>query len=326
MTLLFIRLFFLIISSFVGMYIGAGNIGALAGSGIGAAAGIALILLETGLKRVSVRGLSSMVFGLLLGVFMAKLVADILDLLPLGEFVQAVSRVILTLIFSYLGAVMAMRGKDEFNLIIPYVRFKRQDIDEKITILDTSAIIDGRIADVYKTHFFNDRMIVPRFVLNELQSLADSNDPLKRQKGRRGMEILRQMQKDATLDIRIHEDDVSSESEVDAKLVRLAKMMDASICTADFNLNRIAGIQSVVVLNIEELVGALKPVIYTGEEIDVKLVKEGREPNQAVAFSDDGTMIIVNDAKESIGQMVSVKVNSVLQTAAGRIIFAKLKE
>jgi len=326
MTLLFIRLFFLIISSFVGMYIGAGNIGALAGSGIGAAAGIALILLETGLKRVSVRGLSSMVFGFLLGVFMAKLVADILDLLPLGEFVQAVSRVILTLIFSYLGAVMAMRGKDEFNLIIPYVRFKRQDIDEKITILDTSAIIDGRIADVYKTHFFNDRMIVPRFVLNELQSLADSNDPLKRQKGRRGMEILRQMQKDATLDIRIHEDDVSSESEVDAKLVRLAKMMDASICTADFNLNRIAGIQSVVVLNIEELVGALKPVIYTGEEIDVKLVKEGREPNQAVAFSDDGTMIIVNDAKESIGQMVSVKVNSVLQTAAGRIIFAKLKE
>lgn len=326
MTLLFIRLFFLIISSFVGMYIGAGNIGALQGSGIGAAAAMALIFLEMGLKRVSVRGLSSMVFGLLLGVFMANLVSNILDLLPLGAFVHAVSRVVLTLIFSYLGAVMAMRGKDEFHLIIPYVRFKRQDLDEKITILDTSAIIDGRIADVYKTGFFNDRMVVPRFVLNELQDLADSNDPVRRQKGRRGLEILRQMQKDPALDIRVHEDDVPAESAVDAKLVRLAKVMDASICTTDFNLNRMAGIQGIPVLNIDELAGALKPAIYTGEEVEVKLVKEGREPNQAVAFSDDGTMIVVNDAKALIGQTVGVKINSVLPTAGGRIIFAKLKE
>ena len=199
MTLLFIRIFFLITSATVGCFIGSISLHPILGALVGAGVGVFLILLEASMRRVSVRGLSSMVFGLLLGVFMAKLIADIISLLPLSDFIQSIFRVVLTLTFSYLGAVMAIRGKDEFNIIIPYVRFKRQDIDDKITLLDTSAIIDGRITDIYKTNFFVGHIVVPRFVLQELQKIADSQDSVKRQRGRRGMEILRNMQKDSSM-------------------------------------------------------------------------------------------------------------------------------
>jgi len=326
MTLLFIRVFFLIIAAFVGFFTGTIFMQPLLGLAIGAASGVLLILLEMSLRGVSVRGLSSMVFGLLLGVFMAKLIADILSLLPLGDLFHSVSRVVLTLFFSYLGAVMALRGKDEFNLIIPYVRFKRQDHDEGMILLDTSAIIDGRILDIYKTNFFSGRLIVPRFVLQELHKIADSQDQVKRQRGRRGLETLRSMQKDTSMDLRIHEEEMSGDQEVDALLVRLAKLMEARIITTDYNLGRIAAIQGVEVLNINELVNAVKPVILAGDEIEVKLVKEGKEPNQAIAYSDDGTMIVVSEGRPLIGKTVRVTVASVLQTQSGRMIFTKLKK
>jgi uncharacterized protein YacL len=325
MTLLFIRGFFIILCSYVGFYLGSIQNQYVLGLGFGLTAGIMLILLESSLTRVSVRGLSSMVFGLLLGFFMAKLLTDILSLLPLGDFVQSILRVILTLLFSYLGAVMALRGKDEFQIIIPYVRFKRQDVNERTVLLDTSAIIDGRIADIYKSNFFLGRIVIPRFVLQELQKVADSQDNLKRQKGRRGMEVIKNLQKDGKIDLIIHEDDVPGEQEVDTKLVRLAKMMEARICTTDYNLSRIASIQGVEVLNINELVNAVRPVVLAGEELDIRLVKEGREPNQAVGYMDDGTMVVVSEARKLIGQKVKSVVTSVLQTQAGRIIFAKLQ-
>lgn len=324
MTLLFIRGFFIIICSYVGFYIGSIQNQSLIGLGAGVAAGFSLIFLESSLNRVSVRGLSSMVFGLLLGFFMAKLLTDILALLPLGEFVQSLLRVILTLVFSYLGAVMALRGKDEFHIIIPYVRFKRQDVNERTILLDTSAIIDGRIADIHKSNFFLGRMVIARFVLQELQKLADSQDNLKKQKGRRGMEVIKNMQKDPKFDVVIHEDDIPGDHDVDTKIVRLAKMLEARICTTDYNLSRIASIQGVEVLNINELVNAVRPVVLAGEEMDVRLVKEGKEPNQAVGFMDDGTMVVVSEARKLIGQKVKVAVTSLLQTQSGRIIFAKL--
>ncbi len=324
MTLSFIRIFFLIISGIVGYQIGDVGHQAIAGVVVGAFCGLLLIMIEVSLRGVSVRGLSSMVFGLLLGVFMANLVADILNLLPLGEFLHSILRVIFTLIFSYLGAVMALRGKDEFNIIIPYVRFKRQDIKDGVILLDTSAIIDGRIIDIYKTNFLTGRLVVPRFVLNELQKLSDSEDGIKRQRGRRGMEILRTIQNDAVMDIRVQEDEMPMELDVDSKLIRLAKLMEARICTTDFNLNRIATIQGVDILNINELVNAVKAVVFPGEAMEVRLLKEGKELEQAVAFMDDGTMIIVSDGKKLIGQKVKVSVSSVLQTQAGRMIFAKM--
>ena len=326
MTLSFIRAFFLIISGVVGYYVGELLFQPLFGLQVGLLSGLLLIFVESRLRRVSVRGLSSVVFGLLLGVFMAKLLSDIISLLPLGEFILSVARVALTVIFSYLGAVMALRGKDEFNIIIPYVRFRRQDVKEGIILLDTSAIIDGRISDIYKLNFLIGRLVVPRFVLQELQKLADSSDDIKRQRGRRGLELLKLMQNDPKVDVHIHEDEMTEVGEVDAKLVSLAKLMDARICTTDFNLAQTASLQTIEVLNVNELANSVKSVVFIGEELDVKLTKDGKEANQAVGYMDDGTMVVVSDAKRFVGQNVHAVVTSVLQTQSGKMIFAKLSQ
>ena len=326
MTLLFIRIFFLILSSIVGYYIGIIIEHPLFGLEVGMLFGLMLIFLEQRMHRISVRGLSAMVFGLLLGVFMAKLISDILALIPLGTFFHSVSRVVLTIIFSYLGAVIALRGKDEFNIVIPYVRFNRQDASSSSVLLDTSAVIDGRIIDIYKSNFISGRLVVPRCVLTELQKLADSADDLKRQRGRRGLELLRIMQNDPHVEVLIHEDEMNEESNVDAKLMKLAKMLDARICTTDFNLGRIAALQKIGVLNIHELVNAVRSVVFTGESLNVRLVKEGKEPDQALAYMEDGTMIVVSGARQLIGQKVTVNVTSVLQTQAGKMVFAKITQ
>ncbi len=324
-TLFFVRFFFFLLSAVVGYYIGDLGNSAIPGVLLGALFSLVLIFLEQRMHRVSVRGLSSMVFGLLLGLFMANLISGILSLLPLDTVIQSTLRVILTLVFSYLGAIMALRGKDEFNVIIPYMRFKRYDVKEGIVILDSSAIIDGRISDIYKINFLTGRLIVPRFILQELQKLADSSDDNKRQRGRRGLEILRIMQNDPKMDVHIHEDDLT-ETETDARLVKLAKIMEARVCTTDFNLGQTAALQGVEVLNIHELVHAVKSLVFTGERLEVKLIREGKEQNQAVGYLDDGTMVVVPDGKHLIGQNVSVTVTSVLQTQAGRMIFAKIEK
>jgi uncharacterized protein YacL len=222
--------------------------------------------------------------------------------------------------------VIGLRGKDEFNIIIPYVRLRRQDQSEEMIVLDTSVIIDGRIVDICKTKFLDGKIVIPRFVLKELQQIADSTDPIKRQRGRRGLEILHTLQKEIGQDITLHEEDFPEINEVDAKLVKLAKLIEAKILTVDFNLNRVATIQGIKVLNINELVNALKPVVFPGEEMQVKLIKEGKEHSQAIGYLDDGTMVVVEDARRLIGQEVKVAVTSVLQTQAGRMIFTKLEK
>jgi uncharacterized protein YacL len=325
MTLLFIRVFFLLISAIIGYQIGIIKQNPLVGVVVCVLGGVLFIIAESNLKQVSVRGLSSMVFGLLLGIFMANLVSDIISLLPLDDVVKPILRVILTLVFSYLGAVMALRGKDEFNLIIPYVRFKRQDIKDGVILLDTSAIIDGRVSDIFKTGFLTGRLVVPRFILHELQRLADSEDDTKRQRGRRGMEILKTMQKDPVADVRVHEDDLEGPESVDQKLVKLAKVMDARICTTDFNLSRAASIQGIEMLNMNDLVNAVKPVVFAGEELEIKLLKEGKEANQAIGYLEDGTMVVVSDGRRALGQLAKVYVTSALQTQAGRMVFAKME-
>lgn len=323
MNIGFIRAFFTIGSIIIGF-----QLGGIAGSGpIGAGIGLAvagiIIFLEKGMRRVSVRGLSSAVFGLLLGLIIAKLVSDALAILePSMAFF---TRVISTLVFGYLGMAFALRGREEFNIIIPYVRLRKYDQESDLVILDTSALIDGRIVDICKAKFISGRLVVPRFVLKELQQVADSADHIKRQRGRRGLEILHAMQKNSpTINVIIHEEDFPETKEVDAKIVRLAKLLDAKVVTLDFNLNRVAEIQGVSVLNINELANALKPVVYPGEIMEVKLIKEGKEHSQAVGYLDDGTMIVVEDGRRFIGQSVRAEVTSVLQTQAGRMIFAKL--
>lgn len=325
MNVLLARLLFVLGSMFIGYQATASGHG-FTGIVLGAVAALILILMEVGLRKVSVSGLSSAVFGLILGLIMAKLVGDAFSLATIDADLLSRIRVGLTLVFCYLGMVMALRGKDEFNIIIPYVRLRRQDQTQDVVLLDTSVIIDGRIVDICKTRFLGGKVIIPKFVLRELQQIADSTDAIKRQRGRRGLEILNTIQNEPGMDITIHEQDFSETSEVDAKLVLLAKLLEAKILTVDFNLNRVASIQGIKVLNINELANALKPVVFPGEEMRIKLIKEGKEHNQAVGYLDDGTMVVVEDARRLIGQDVTAVVTSVLQTQAGRMIFTKIEK
>lgn len=324
MNILLVRLLFLTGSMIIGYQSLEPRSLGIAGILIGAAAAFLMMALEAGMRKVSVTGLSSAVFGLILGLIMAKLVGDAFSLSPLLPETLATIRTTLTLVFCYLGMVMALRGKDEFNIIIPYVRLRRHDQEYDITLLDTSVIIDGRIVDICKAKFLSGKIIIPRFVLKELQQIADSTDPIKRQRGRRGLEILHAVKKDSGIEITLHEEDFPEIPEVDAKLVRLAKLLQAKILTVDYNLNRVAGIQGIRVLNINELTNALKPVVFPGEQMQIKLIREGKEHNQAVGYLDDGTMVVVEDARKLIGQEMKVVVTSVLQTQAGRMIFTKL--
>ena len=326
MNLLLARLLFILGSMIIGYQALLARGFGLTGMLIGIAAALIMIVLEAALRKVSVSGLSSAVFGLILGLIMAKLVGDAFSLVAIDAVILSRVRVGLTLVFCYLGMVMALRGKDEFNIIIPYVRLRRQDQGGDVVLLDTSVIIDGRIVDICKTRFLGGKVVIPKFVLRELQQIADSTDPIKRQRGRRGLEILNTIQKEPGMDIVIHEQDFSETTEVDAKLVLLAKLLDAKILTVDFNLNRVASIQGIKVLNINELANALKPVVFPGEQMHIKLIKEGKEHNQAIGYLDDGTMVVVEDARRLIGQDVQVAVTSVLQTQAGRMIFTKLEK
>ena len=328
MDLRFIRIGFIIISALLGSQVIGYTIGwpmwvrLLAGAGAGAL----LVLIEAVIHRighVSVRGFSAAVFGLLFGLIMAKLVSDAIGLIPLDEGTHAVVRVGLTWAFCYLGMAIALRGRDEFNVIIPYVRLTRHDRSEDAYLVDTSSIIDGRVVDLCKTRFVEGRMIVPRFVLKELQAVADSTDAIKRNRGRRGLEALNQLRQLATIDVRVREDELSQISEVDEKLVKLAQMSGARIITTDYNLNKVAEFQNVSVLNVNELAQALRPVVLPGETIDVKPIKEGKEHNQAVAYLSDGTMVVVENGRALIGQAVRGLVTSVLQTSAGRMVFVR---
>jgi len=331
MTLIAIRIFFVFLSSVVGYYLGSilGDFKiawAFGGSLIGCGGSILIILVEMVTKRFSVRNLSAAVFGLFFGFFMAWVLTSVMKLIPMSIQLFSALQIILILIFCYLGMVIAMRGKDEFNLIIPYVKFVRQDKKDDIVLLDTSVIIDGRIADIFQTHFIEGRIVIPRFVLKELQQIADSQDALKRNRGRRGLDVLNKIQKSTDLDVRIQEEDFPEVREVDAKLVKLAKLLGGKIFTNDFNLNKVAELQGITVLNINELANALRPVVLPGEPMEVRISKEGKEYNQGIAYLDDGTMVVVDNSKHMIGQVTKVIVTSVLQTSAGRMIFAKLED
>ncbi|MFA5164781.1 MAG: PIN domain-containing protein [Candidatus Omnitrophota bacterium] len=329
MTFTIIRSFFVLLCGLMGYQLGDTlRIGALSetiGVGVGVVIAGIIILLEYSTKRISVKGLSSAVFGIVFGILFAWLIIGVFKLIPMEDDIRAEFNGLLILIFAYLGMVMAVRGKDEFNIIIPYVKLKREGQREEIALLDTSVIIDGRIADICNTKFIQGILIIPRFVLKELQQIADSADPIKRNRGRRGLDMLNKIRKSGAVEVKIHEDDFPDINEVDAKLIKLAKLLTAKVFTNDYNLNKIAELQGVAVLNINELANALKPVVIPGELMEVKIVKEGKEYNQAVAYLDDGTMVVIDNAKQLIGHTAKVLVTSVLQTAAGRMIFAKVE-
>lgn len=309
-----------------GMVSAAVQTRSLPGVILGIVFGLLIVLADRLLKGFSLRAFSSATFGLLLGLFFANLLiaSDILRYQP--ETIQWAVRLIVYCTFGYLGMMLAMRsGRDEFSLIIPYVRFSRETTQHEPIIIDTNVIIDGRIGELCSTGFLSQSLIVPRFVLGELQTLADSREQLKRERGRRGLEILNQLQSTPQLELTIHESVGDGEMETDARLVRAAKVLQARLLTNDVAVAQVARLQQVPVLNIAELSRALRPVVAAGDEMELSLVKEGRDAHQAVGYLPDGTMIVVNHGRPHLGSTVQVVVSSALQTAAGRLIFAELK-
>jgi uncharacterized protein YacL len=294
---------------------------------LGVVLGLVVVLIDRLLKGFSLRAFSSATFGLLLGLLFANLLAASDILRYQSETTQWTARLIVYCTFGYLGMMLAMRSKrDEFSLIIPYVRFTRETTEHEPLVLDTNVIIDGRIADLCATGFLSRSLIVPRFVLGELQVLADSRDPLKRERGRRGLDILNDLQRSRDVELTIRESsEDDGEAGVDARLVRTAKLLHARLLTNDNALCQVARLQQVPALNLSDLIRALKPSVAAGDELELNLVKEGREHHQAVGYLNDGTMIVVNHARPQLGKIATVVISSALQTAAGRLIFAELK-
>jgi uncharacterized protein YacL len=294
---------------------------------LGLIVGLAVVLVDRLLKGVSLRLFSSATFGLLLGLIFANLLMASEVLRYQSETMQWSIRLIVYAVFGYLGMMLAMRSsRDEFSLIIPYVRFARETTQHEPLVVDTNVIIDGRIADVCATGFLSRSLIVPRFILEELQLLADSHEPTKRERGRRGLEILNQLQRSREMELTIHDTTGENvDAGTDARLVRIATVLKARLLTNDQALSQVARLQRVGVLNLSDLSRALRPTVVAGDEIDLHLVKEGRESHQAVGYLPDGTMIVVNHARPHVGKTRTVVVSSALQTAAGRLIFAELK-
>src|SRR4051794_16851645 len=309
-----------------GMVISSPDGHAWIGMSIGICFGLSIVLADRLLNGFSLRAFSSATFGLVLGSLFASLLmaSDVLHFQPEG--IQWIARLVIYSTFGYLGMMLAMRSnRDEFALIIPYVRFTRETTQHEPLVVDTNIIIDGRIADLCATGFVSRTLIVPRFILGELQTLADARDPLKRERGRRGLDLLNQLQRSRDIELTIHDTNGDTDLPIDARLVRVAKVLQARLLTNDNALCQVARLQQVPALNLADLAHALRPAVSAGDEIQLQLVKEGRESHQAVGYLPDGTMIVVNHARPYLGTTSPVVISSALQTGGGRLVFAEMK-
>ena len=322
-----VKILLMLACSLSGLFIAHSYYGfpiALIGLFLGFMIALFVINIEEAIRKVSLRIIFGGVVGMIIGLLIAFLLAYGLNFVSnIMEKQQVVPWIytLLTGIMAYLGLLIGSKKIEEFS----FFGLGQPKDSGDYRILDTSVIIDGRIADISDTGFLQGNLIVPRFVLDELQYIADSSDSMKRSRGRRGLDILNRMQRSVGINIEISDQDFPKLKGVDAKLVALAKKINAKIVTNDFNLNKVAELQGIRILNVNELANALKPVVLPGETMTVKIIKEGKETGQGVAYLDDGTMIIVDNAQKHQGSNVEVLVTSVLQTTAGRMIFSELK-
>jgi len=353
MLIWLIRAVFVLASSGVGYHVArTAQWDVFRGLIVGLMVALVMIVVEMGFSKTPISSISSIVFGVLIGLLFAtlfyraillvfgeeanwllgsQLVPDPrnpqsgirVPLVTLDEFKQLLELTLVSL-FCYLGIAVLYQTRDSFNFIIPYVEFKKQERGIRPVILDTSVIIDGRIADICETRIVDSPIVVPRFVLEELQHIADSADRLKRNRGRRGLDMLNRLQRMESVEIQLREAS-PGKGPVDARLVQMAKATDGRIVTNDFNLNKIAQLQGVEVININDLANALKPVALPGEDIKIRLIRPGEEAGQGVGYLDDGTMVVAEQGRDKIGQTVAITVTSVLQTSAGRMIFGKIQ-
>jgi uncharacterized protein YacL len=295
------------------------NVGFLLGIGIGGGA----VALDVKVRRTPFKIIAFSLFGLLIGLLLAYFLCNLVDRFPISVLTRSILHIFLFVILGYVGLMVGAKKGEWFSIDDIKGILKSRNHGRRFKILDTSVIIDGRIADICQTGFIEGTLVVPQFVLRELQQIADSSDTLRRNRGRRGLDILQKMKKMSGISLQFYEMDFPEIREVDQKLIELCQQLRAKIVTNDFNLNKIAQLRGVRVLNINELANALKPVVLPGETMRVFILKEGKEVNQGVAYLDDGTMVVVDNGKKHIGKTVDIVVTSVLQTTAGKMIFAR---
>jgi len=323
-----IRLLFVLIVGVICSLIHPFNLPSRLDAAVGLLIGVAIIVFEWRLRAISLKRLIGAAIGSVLGIIGAYLFALVIRNSIPPSPIQSFLQIMVMLVMAYVGLAVGANKGDLLNLAALGGIFGGERSGKKsYKILDTSVIIDGRIADIAETGFLDGLIVIPQFVLRELQLVADSADSLKRNRGRRGLDILQRLQKTASVQIQIVEDDFPTVREVDMKLIELAKLYEGSkIITNDFNLNKVAQLQGVAVLNINELANSLKPIVLPGEIMRVFILKEGKEYNQGVAYLDDGTMVVIDNARKMIGKTIDISVTSVLQTTAGKMIFGKWDE
>ncbi|HVA72686.1 MAG TPA: PIN domain-containing protein [Candidatus Limnocylindrales bacterium] len=325
--MLAIRLIFTVVCVATGYHFRPFSLSQGFGAIVGLAFAVAVILFEIRLRRASLRRLIGAVIGSILGILGAYLATLVLVHTSMPESTRSFISLAVFLVMAYIGLIVGANKGDMLNLQALGGLFGTERGSRHIyKVLDTSVIIDGRVVDIAEAHFIDGTVIIPQFVLRELQMVADSADPLRRQRGRRGLEVLQRIQKMPHLDVQIAEDDFPNIAEVDLKLIELAKRYDAKIITNDFNLNKVATLQGIEILNVNLLANALKPVVLPGETMRVFILREGKEYNQGVAYLDDGTMVVADGARKMINKTVDITVTSVHQTTAGKMIFGRYDE
>lgn len=325
--MLAVRFVFTLVCSVAGYHFRPFSLSKELGAVAGLAFSVGVILFEMRLRKASLRRLIGAAAGSILGILGAYLTSLILMHTTMPESTRSFFSLSIFLVMAYIGLVLGANKGDMLNLqalggLFGSERSNRQSIK----VLDTSVIIDGRVADIAEALFLDGTIVIPRFVLRELQVVADSADPMKRQRGRRGLEVLQRIQKMPHLEVQIAEDDFPHVPDVDMKLLEMAKRYSAKVVTNDFNLNKVATLQGIEIMNVNQLANALKPVVLPGEAMRVFILREGKEYNQGVAYLDDGTMVVVDGARKMINKTVDIVVTSVHQTTAGKMIFGRYDE
>ncbi|MEM7386213.1 MAG: PIN domain-containing protein, partial [Verrucomicrobiota bacterium] len=330
------RTFFVTVSCLLGIAVSLSFqeeawVGALAGTCFG----LFVVVVDIALQNFTLRGFSNATVGLMVGLFCAWLITrvDVFEVkwwsnvLNDKEMVKSIYQLVLYMTFGFLGVSFGMRSnREEFSFLIPYVRFRQDSAQDAPLLVDTNIIIDGRIPKICETGFLSGALVIPRFVLDELHVLADAPDAIKQERGKRGLECLNQMQNSRNLEVTVHEDYQEREALVDTKLIQLARRLGARLLTNDGNLGKVARLQGVTVLNLNQLARAMRPMVMPGDPLELKLVKEGKDPHQAVGYLPDGTMIVVNNSIHMLGKHAEVIVGGTTPTSAGRLIFAELVE
>lgn len=331
------RLAFVAVCTFLGWHMGEliatgapdvpVNRANLIGGVIGACTALLMVGAEVGFTRKYLGVVTSVIFGLFSGLIMTVIAVQLVFLMPMMETmdddVHFLVQIGFLIIFSYLGVILVLQSRERFKFIIPFIELQKEESTRNQIALDTSVIIDGRILDLARTGFVSQNLVIPRFILNELHGIADSSDRKKRQRGRRGLEILEKLRKENAIEVEVRDVEIPYEEEVDEKLIRFGKTEKIPILSNDYNLNRVATLEEVEVININDLEEALQTRLVPGEHLEIELVKEGEEPGQGVGFLDDGTMVVVEGGKSHIGEEIHVEVTSAIKTDAGRIIFAE---